>query len=149
MHIFVEDDQGMRVEYHVIPGDPVHTLKQMIEEADGLLIGVCSSYVRTLRLITVFERLPGEQKLEYQGLELQDGDTLETYPISNNSIILLFSKAPRLLFVKMLTGETLSFFIDLTVPASELFQMVEKMGGIPACIKSSLTNGITVNCVLL
>ena len=42
-HIFVEDDWGMRLEYHVTLSDPVHVLKQMIEETDGKLIGMCAS----------------------------------------------------------------------------------------------------------
>ena len=39
--IFVEDHWGMRTEFHVIPSDPVRLLKQMIEETDGIPIGVC------------------------------------------------------------------------------------------------------------
>ena len=31
----------MRTEFHVIPSDPVRLLKQMIEETDGIPIGVC------------------------------------------------------------------------------------------------------------
>ena len=49
--IFVEDYWGMRVEFCVIPSDPVRSLKQMIEEMDGKPIGVCLLYARTFQLI--------------------------------------------------------------------------------------------------
>jgi hypothetical protein len=52
--IFVEDYLGMRVEFSVIPSDPVHSLKRMIEEIDGKLIGECLLaflYVTTVQLI--------------------------------------------------------------------------------------------------
>jgi hypothetical protein len=41
-NIFIEDYWGMLLEFHVTLSDPVHTLKQMIEETDGKLIGVCA-----------------------------------------------------------------------------------------------------------
>jgi hypothetical protein len=41
-NIFVEDYWGMRIEFHVTLSDPVYTLKRMIEETDGKLIGVCT-----------------------------------------------------------------------------------------------------------
>jgi hypothetical protein len=44
-HIFVEDCWGMRLEFHATLSDPVHTLKQMIEETDGKLIGVCMLFI--------------------------------------------------------------------------------------------------------
>ena len=51
IHIVVEDYWGMRVGFRVIPGDPVRTLKQMIEETDGKLVGVYLLYARTLQLV--------------------------------------------------------------------------------------------------
>ena len=35
----------MRLEFHATLSDPVHTLKQMIEETDGKLIGVCMLFM--------------------------------------------------------------------------------------------------------
>lgn len=52
--IFVEDYLGMRVEFSVIPSNPVHSLKRMIEETDGKLVGACPLallYVTTIQLI--------------------------------------------------------------------------------------------------
>ena len=44
----------MRIEFCVIPSDPVHSLKRMIEETDGKLIGACLLallYVTTVQFI--------------------------------------------------------------------------------------------------
>jgi hypothetical protein len=45
IQVFVEDYWGMRVEFRVTPSDPVHTLKQLIEETDGKPIGVCAFFM--------------------------------------------------------------------------------------------------------
>ena len=52
--VFVEDYLGMRDEFSVNPSDPVHSLKRMIEETNGKLIGACLLalfYVTTVHLI--------------------------------------------------------------------------------------------------
>jgi hypothetical protein len=90
-----------------------------------------------------------EQKLEYQGSELEDDFSLESYQISNNSVIQLSSKARRYIFVEMFTGKTLSIFIDPDAPASHLQEKVEEMGGLPVGMNILSANRVAVtNCML-
>lgn len=98
--------------------------------------------------IYYFGRLTAEQKLEYQGLELQDNNSLELYQISDNSIIQLSSKILGVIFVKNLRGN-LKIYIDLDAPVLYLKEKVKESGGIPVGMKSSLVSGVVVNCVLL
>jgi hypothetical protein len=95
--------------------------------------------------------LAGKQILEYQGLELQDFETLVSYLVSDNSVIRLSGKALEYLFVRMsITGENINFFIDFDAPVSHLQEMVKQRNGIQFGMKreSPLFSDCT-NCVLL
>ena len=146
-HIFVEDCWGMRLEFHATLSDPVHTLKQMIEETDGRLIGVCMLFMWR-PFVELFVRLPAQQRLEYRGSVLQDDDSLESYQISDESIIQL-SSTFGLLFVMTLTGITLPFPIDLDAPLSQLQEMVYDKIDLPLGRRSPSANDIIVNDILL
>jgi hypothetical protein len=145
LRIFIEDYWGMRVEYWVTPSDPVRTLKKMIKEIDGKWFGVCLRYVRTLQLIGWLER----QRLEYQSLELQDDDSLESYQIYNDSVIQLSSKACVFVHVEFPCQQFLSFDIDPGAPVSHLQEMVEERAALPVGMKSPLTNSIIVHCICI
>jgi hypothetical protein len=95
-----------------------------------------------------FHCLPAEQKLEYQGSELQDGDSLGSYLISNNSIVQRSSNTLESLRLETFTGKTVPCSIELDAPVSRLQEMLRDKTGMPVGKKSPLTNGSIVDYMI-
>ena len=54
-----------------------------------------------------------------------------------------------MLFIKNIAGKDLSLCITLDSPVSYLKQRLEELTGIPVGMKSSLADGIIINCIVL
>ena len=74
MQIIVKPQRGKEITLEVEPTDSIEDVKAKIQEQTGLA--------------------PEQQRLVFAGKRLDDGNTLQQYPIQNNSTLHLVVRAP-------------------------------------------------------
>jgi hypothetical protein len=141
VQIIVEDRRIISLEFDVSLSDTVSALKAQIEEYTGQPIGTAikeASFLLSLTSMTCVAR----QRLQIEYVdeaiqhslyytELQDDETLELYEIEEGTVLSLSIQASWILFVKTLTGSTLSCFTPQHKTVATLKMEIWEMKGVP------------------
>jgi ubiquitin C len=120
--IFIKDQGTTSLKLRIVYDQSVETLKNQIYKNTGIQ--------------------PEDQKLTYQDIVLNDGQSLKNYKILNKSTILLDaiidmnskeykSAFDGQLFVKTLTAKTITINVNFNQTIQELKQLIQNKEGIP------------------
>jgi len=138
--IFVLNRIGRRATYEISLQDSVRSLKEAIEEKEGIQAGMG---VKLLMLVTDIDiirwQFPGRQGFKYNGEELLDDRTFDSYGISKDNVIDLSLQWPIKVLIKTLTGKTTVCFIDPDESVWALKIFIQDIEGIPPSM-SFVTN---------
>jgi ubiquitin C len=116
MHIFVKTLTGKTVALRVEPSDSVHSVKVRIQN---------------------FRNMPSadQQRLIFDGEQLEDGRTLVDYNIWENCMLYLVLPSGRRgglqIFVKTFTGKTITLEVQLSDPIEDVKRKIQDREGIP------------------
>ena len=115
MQIFVKTLTGKTITLEVEPSDSIDTVKQMIQDKEGIP--------------------PNQQRLIFTGTELENDSTLCDHNVYNEpSMHLLLMSAPQRplqIFVKTLTGKTITLEVEPSDSIDNVKQMIQDKEGIP------------------
>lgn len=127
--IFVESKSCVRIGYHLESlAAPVRKLKEAIEDREGTPVGKSHSKHSPLVLSN---SILGHQCLKYAGQELFDDHFLQSYTVTEHSTLNVFSTEVFQVFVKTLTGKTITLVASPDDPISFLKVRVQDKEGIP------------------
>ena len=112
MHIFVENPSGNTVTLEVQPDHTIENVKQHLKDVLP----------------------PHRQYLVFAGMQLEDGNTLSYYNVQSKSIVHLAPYAirnPMEIFIKMLTGKTVTLKTVSADSIQYVKQMIQEKEGSP------------------
>ena len=111
MQIHVKTLTGKTVTLEVDQDNSVEDVKQVIQDKEGIP--------------------PDQQRLIYNGHQLEDGHTLSYYNIQQESTIHVRVRCGMLIFVKTLTGKTIFLETDPADSIEDVKQKIQVKEGIP------------------